>query len=247
MVAPLAVDPVNNRKIYVYDLRVDPAPLLDMSVEELQHLVFTARKDLPQDAPRIPIQGLRTNRCPVISPMSTLDAETALRLGIDVKVCRRNYEKLLAESEITQKVTKVYTTKPPASPEDVDLQLYSGGFFSEHDAELFASIRESSPEQLVQANYVFEDPRAKDMLWRFIGRNYPRCATPEFLDRWKSFCASRILFPPADGALSLSDYKKKIVERRSEAAISVRDLGILKKLEEYGEFLDRKILDYRGT
>jgi exodeoxyribonuclease I len=244
MVAPLAVDPSNNRKIFVYDLRIDPAPLLDMSIEELQHLVFTPRRDLPQDSPRIPIQGLRTNRCPVISPLSTLDDAAALRLGIDIKACQRNYQKLLAEPQITQKVTKVYSTKPPAAPEDVDLQLYSGGFFSDPDRDLFATIRESSPEHLVHAEYVFEDPRAKDMLWRFIGRNYPHAASPEFLERWKSFCASRILFPPTDDAVSLSDYKKKIIDRRGAPSVSVRELSILKKLEEYGDFLDQKILGF---
>ena len=161
-----------------------------------------------------------------------------------MKACQSNYDKLLAESQITQKVTKVYSTKPPATPEDVDLQLYSGGFFSDHDADLFATIRESSPEHLAHAEYVFDDPRAKDMLWRFVGRNYPHAATPEFLERWKSFCASRILFPPTEDAVSLSEYKKKIVDRRGDPMVSVRDLSILKKLEEYGDFLDQKILGF---
>ena len=82
------------------------------------------------------------------------------------------------------------------------------------------------------------------MLWRFIGRNFPHHVDAGFLTRWKSFCASRILFPPDDGALSLSDYKEAIAEKRKKGDIPVRDLTILKKLEEYAVFLEKNILDY---
>ena len=246
LVAPLAPDPHNDRKIFVYDLRQDPEFLLKTPVEELQRIIFTPNKDLPEDTPPVPIQSLRTNRCPVISPQSILDDTIAKRLGIDVRECKRNYDKLMAEPSLTQKITKIYGTKLPAAPDDVDLQLYTGGFFSNHDMEIFKSIRESAPEHLVHAEYMFEDPRAKEMLWRFLGRNYPHDLPPAVLERWKSYCAGRLLFPPVENVNSISDYKKEIEERRKDASVSARDLGILKKLDEYADFLDQNILDYEG-
>jgi len=244
IVAPLAVDPHNDRKILLYDLRVDPDPLLNLGVDELKRLIFTKRADLPDDAPQVAIHSLRTNRCPVISPLSTLDEETARRIGIDKALCMQNYKKLMDARSITQKVTALYDTPTPVSHEDVDFQLYTGGFFSDKDMEIFSSIRESPPEHLMHAEYVFEDPRAKEMLKRFIGRNYPHYADAEFLERWKSFCASRILFPPTEDAGSINDFTNTITKLRKEPERSARDLSILKALDEYALFLKKHILDY---
>ena len=246
MVAPLAVDPHNDRKILVYDLRFDPEPLLTLSVEKLKRLLFTPQSDLPENTPVIPVYGLRTNRCPVISPLSALDAETAGRIGIDKGLCLENHRKLMGNPSLTQKITNVFDTPPPQTPDDVDLQLYAGGFFPDKDAKLFESIRESSPEHLLHAEYVFEDPRAKEMLKRFIGRNYPHFADAGFLERWRSFCASRILFPPMEKADSLGDFTKNILKMRKAPEVSARDLAILKKLDEYAAFLKKSIIGYEG-
>ena len=244
VVSPVAVDPHNDKKILVYDLMIDPEPLLTMSVDELKRLIFTPRSELSEEAPRIPLQGLRTNKCPVISPLSTLDDETAARIGINKKLCMENHKTLISAPSITQKISSVYDTQPPAAPEDVDFQLYSGGFFPDKDTELFASVRESSPEHLIHAEYVFEDPRAKEMLKRFIGRNYPHFADGGFLERWKSFCASRVLFPPTDDARSINDFTNTILKMRKAPDVTAGDLSILKKLDEYGKFLKKNILDY---
>ncbi len=244
MVAPLAVDPHNDRKVLVYDLRTDPEPLLTLNVEELRKFIFTPQSDLPEDAPKIPIQSLRTNRCPVITPLSALDADTAERIGIDKQLCLENLNQLLNAPQLTQKIASIYDTPPPQPPDDVDFQLYSGGFFSDKDTELFASIRESSPEHLLHAEYVFEDPRAKEMLKRFIGRNYPHYADNEFLDRWKSFCASRILFPPTEEGRSIGDFTNTILKMRKSNDMSAQQLAVLKQLDEYAAFLKKNILGY---
>ena len=246
MVAPLAVDPHNDRKIIVYDLMVDPEPLLSLSVEEIQKILFTRRDELPEETPRIALQGLRTNRCPVISPLTTLDDKAAERIGIDKARCRENYRKIIKTTSLTQKIRSVFDTPPPAVSDDVDFQLYSGGFFSDRDIELFSTIRESSPEHLIHGEYVFEDPRAQEMLKRFIGRNYPHFANPDFLNRWKSFCASRILFPPTEEARSINDFTSTLLKMRKAEDVTARELSILKKLDEYGEFLKKNILEYEG-
>lgn len=246
LVSPVAVDPHNERKILVYDLRIDPAPLFELGVEEIRKLIFTPKDELPEDAPNIGIQSLRTNRCPVISPISALDKQTEQRIGINRKHCLQNYEKIFRAKSLTQKITKVFDTPPPPAPEDVDFQLYSGGFFSDKDTALFASIRESAPEHLIHAEYVFEDPRAKEMLKRFIGRNFPHYADSQFLERWRNFCASRILFPPTEKANSINDFTNAILARRKEPEVSARELTILKKLDEYAGFLKKNILGYEG-
>ncbi len=244
MVVPLAVDPHNERRILVYDLRKDPEPLINMGVDALQRLVFAKQSSLPDDAPKIALHGLRTNRCPVISPISALDDEIAGRIGIDKDRCVKNLGKLMEARAITQKVMSIYDTPLPPTPDDVDFQLYTGGFFSENDSELFATIRESSPEHLVHAEYVFEDPRAKEMLKRFIGRNFPHYADRDFLERWRSFCASRILFPPTESAGSIHDFTNEIAKKRKKPDVTAKELLVLKKLDDYAAFLKKNILNY---
>ncbi|MBT3272825.1 MAG: hypothetical protein HN368_06705, partial [Spirochaetales bacterium] len=175
---------------------------------------------------------------------SAMDAQTAERLGIDQKKCDENYRRLMEEPMLTQKITKVYDTQKPQDSEDADLQIYSGGFFGDKDIELFQTVRETAPEHLVNASYAFEDERAKKLLWRFIGRNYPHYVDGDYLSKWKSFCASRILFPPIEGALNIRDFTSKIAQMKRDTEVPAGSLSILQKLSEYGDFLNRNILDY---
>ncbi len=110
--------------------------------------------------------------------------------------------------------------------------------------DLFQAVRDSAPEHLVNASYAFEDDRAREMLWRFIGRNYPHHVDKEYLAKWKSFCASRILFPPVEGALNIRDYSEKIEQMKRDTDVPASSLAILQKMSDYGDFLNRNILDY---
>src|SRR5690606_12651705 len=56
MVLPLAWHPSNKNSLIVYDLSADPQALLDLEAEAVRARVFTARADLADGVPRIPLK-----------------------------------------------------------------------------------------------------------------------------------------------------------------------------------------------
>ena len=76
----MAGHPSNNNGILVFDLRQDPAPLLDLDADEIHSRLFTPRRELAEGVERIPLKTVHLNKCPVLVPVGTLTPEAALRL-----------------------------------------------------------------------------------------------------------------------------------------------------------------------
>ena len=85
IVAPLAMHPTNANGVIVYDLDVDPAPLLELDADDIAERVFVARNDLPEDIPRIPLKLVHANRSPALAPLSVLKGVDSARIALDVE------------------------------------------------------------------------------------------------------------------------------------------------------------------
>lgn len=243
MIMPVAVDPNNNNHIIAYDLRQPPEALLDSDQNELRRKVFTPQAALGEGEQRIPLKGIHVNRCPVLAPLSTLDKKQAQRLGIDIEKCLEHAQIIRKSENIARKIMDLYAENSFTPYADPDLQIYSGGFFSDRDREKMTSVRTSPPETLQNLNLQFDDPRIPEMIWRFIGRNYPANFSEEEQRRWKSFCAGRILFPPDNLINNFQFFKRKITEKINDKALSAKDKLILHDLQAYAEFLEKRILN----
>jgi exodeoxyribonuclease I len=241
MVAPLTVDPNNGNCVLCYDLGYDPEALIALPEEEIRRRIFTPADQLDEE--RIHIKGIHVNRAPSISPAKLADEKTAGRLGIDLELCRENYRKLKKGESLIQKVRKVFTERQHEETRDPDLQIYSGGFFKDSDRENFVRVRGSSPEELPGLKLDWEDPRIPEMLWRYIFRNYPDVMPEEEKRKWRSFCASRILIPSADGAMRLPEFRKRLAAYNEDKTLAPRKKLIAGALEEYARSLENEILD----
>ena len=58
LVMPICPHPTNSNGIIVYDLRVDPADWLSLSVPEIHDRVYTPGNKLPQGIRRIPLKTI---------------------------------------------------------------------------------------------------------------------------------------------------------------------------------------------
>ena len=65
IVLPLCKHPTNNNGVIVYDLSVDPEPLLTLTSDQIRERIFTATADLPEGIHRIPLKTVHINKCPV--------------------------------------------------------------------------------------------------------------------------------------------------------------------------------------
>ena len=86
----------------------------------------------------------------------------------------------------------VYQEERDASA-DPDLQIYSGGFFSNDDKKLIDRVREADEESLHELQLPFQDPRLEEMLLRYKARNFPDTLTDEEQVSWEEFRAQKLL------------------------------------------------------
>jgi exodeoxyribonuclease-1 len=99
---------------------------------------------------------------------------------------------------------------------DPDLEIYSGGFFSEHDKKLMTKIRYMSAEQLAVSEFNFTDHRLSEMLFRYRARNYPQTLNDEERQRWNMFCVNRVTDRQAGYGIVLDDYFRRLGDLRCD-------------------------------
>jgi exodeoxyribonuclease I len=241
LIMPLSVHPSRSNEIIAYDLRRDPSDWIDLSAEEIRQRVFVRQEDFGSES-RIPLKGIHINRCPAVAPLSTLDSDRAKALNIDIDLCLQYAEILLGRNDLLQKIRNVYSEPAHPAVRDPELQIYSGDFFPDEDREVFDFIRNSPPEDLPKAQPRLYDPRGPELLWRYIARNYPDSLSETDRERWKSFCASRLLTPEPKGAIDFGTYIRDVRNRLSRVDTPAQDKKILKALLDYGNHLEKTVL-----
>lgn len=243
MLCPLAVDPVNKNSIICYDLRYDPSDLIRLDVEVIKKRLFTPISTMDSSQERIHLKCVHINKSPMVAPLGTLTQEASLLLGLDTEVCMGHLDLIKDQPLLTQKVIQVFTSdSKPTVSSDPDLQIYTGGFFRDEDKAKFTLIHNTRKEDLLGLSLSFEDNRIPEMLWRFVCRNYPDVLPKAELDKWKSFCAGRTLYPPSDDGLDINSIINKLNTTMSNKEVPNRDKVIAKELLAYIDVLKRKVL-----
>lgn len=237
VVVALCQHPENANGIVVYDLSVDPEPLLDLSAEQIRERLYTRSEDLPEDTPRIPLKTVYVNKCPVLAPMAVLRPQDAERLQIDPGIWQGNLEKIKARRDLAGKLTEVFSAAEFPETHDPDLMLYSGGFFSDADRAVLQRIRETPVEKLAALHIEVRDPRIPEMLFRYRGRNYPETLQGDERQRWLDFCLRRLSDPKAGASIVIEDYEKRLQELQQQQAIAPE---LLQALWEFGRGLLEK-------
>jgi exodeoxyribonuclease-1 len=231
IVLPVCKHPTNANGIIVYDLSVDPEPMLSLSVEEIRLRIFTATADLPEGVARIPLKTVHINKCPVLAPVSVIRPNDAERLQIDLALCYANIDKIKAAAGLADKLGAVFGDQDYAKQDsDPDLEIYSGGFFSENDKRQMIKIRAMPSEQLAKTAFKFTDSRLSEMLFRYRARNYPQTLNADEQLRWNEFCVNRLTGRQAGAGILFDDYFSRLEELRS--ADNVNSL-IINALEAY--------------
>ncbi len=232
MILPLAQHPSNSNEVIVYDLSVDPEPLLALSAEDIQQRLFVASDALPEGIARIPLKTVHINKAPVLAPLSVIRAVDAERLQLDLDLCRANLQRFQAAPPLAKKLSEVFTRQYQDSPNDPDLMIYSGGFFSNSDKAIMTRIRQAKPEKLAEFAADFDDVRLPEMLFRYRARNYPHTLSREDAQLWQQYCRDKLSGALANGGLTLEQFTAKIALMREEPNANQ---GILNELAAYGE------------
>ena len=232
VVLPVCRHPVNSNGIVVYDLSIDPEPMLKLSVKEIQKQIFTATHELPEGMARIPLKTVHINKCPVLAPISVIRPEDQRRLDINLALCYANIDKIRTASGLAEKLTAVFSASANVERRsDPDLEIYSGGFFSDNDKKLMTKIRQMAPEEIALQAFKFADRRLPEMLFRYRSRNYPHTLSIDEQKRWKEFCVNKLTGSQVGSSILLGDYFSRVRELRSSKQASVH---VINDLEAYG-------------
>jgi exodeoxyribonuclease I len=234
VVLPICLHPINANEVVVYDLSVDPQPLLDLSPEEIRSRLFTANQDLPENQERIALKTIHINKCPVLAPMSVIREKDTLRLELDLGRCEKHRQRLIAANDLTVKLQQVFNRDYPDSGSDPDLMIYSGGFFSNRDKAVMQKIRSTNPDELVDLNLDYDDIRIPEMLFRYRARNFPDTLSSDEAETWRLFCRQRLVDCSTEKRLNLQDYFDKIAQFKTEVGSQQQTLI---SLEAYGRQL----------
>lgn len=232
LVVPLAVHPVNSNAIIVFNLAVDPAPLAELSVEEIRQRVFTAADDLPDGIERLPIKLIHINKCPVVATPKLLDAQAAIRLKIDRKKCERHWQSIL-KMDVAEKLVEMYRLENFVDDADPERKLYSG-FLADRDKSVMTDLRRANADTLARENFVFEDARLNQMLLRYKARNFPSSLNTSEQAEWKEFVQQR-LTEGGRGRLSYREMQEKLNRLEGEYRDDSSRLAILAALKKYSK------------
>ena len=236
LVWPLARDPGNRNGVFVYDLRHDPRPFLELDVEELNRRWFAPRETLGDAEPRLPVKLVRLNRCPALAPLTVLDEASQRRIAIDPERCAAHAELLAGADGFVRRIVQAYGRPESEAVGDVDTALYAG-FLSNADRRLCEQVRGRSPEALAGWQPGFEDPRLPELLFRYRARNWPETLDADERRRWLEHCRDRLR--GGDGYLSLEDYEAAIAARRDGAGPELEER--LDALMGWGRALAREV------
>ncbi|KEZ78555.1 exodeoxyribonuclease I [Salinisphaera hydrothermalis] len=239
-VMPIAQHPSNKNCIIVYDLRVDPAPLLELAPDEIYERIFTPAEDLPDDTPRIALKGVHLNKCPVLAPFEMMRENEAARLHLDINQCRRNWKAIHDQlTEVEAKATAVFDARVFDAESDAEAALYDG-FISDSDRKLAESVRATAPAELADGAIVFSDNRLNELLFRYRARHFPDSLADAERDDWNNWVAKRLEFAP-DGGLTLDEYDEVVAALMERVQGDPARLQLLLDLKAWGDKLRQSI------
>ena len=199
--------------------------------------MYVSAADLPEGEQRIPLKTIHLNRSPVIATTKLLDDEVSKRIRLDVPKARQHYQQLMGAVGLEAKLVDVFSQQDLPQHTDPDLMLYSGGFFSRNDKNTMMDVRNSSPEELRDNTFHFEDQRFSEMLFRYRGRNYPESLTEEEQMQWQEYCYQRITDADSGASITMEPYLEKLESMLAEPNISQSDRKILEQLQAYADRL----------
>jgi exodeoxyribonuclease-1 len=209
VVLPLALHPVNRNGVIVYDLRIDPQPLFDLSAEEIREKLYTRTEDLAEGEARIPLKMISLNHAPVVVPLNTLTPRAREEWDLEEGREQRHLRRLLDAPELEEKIRQVFSEQPFEPVGDPDQDLY-GGFVSNHDRRLCEQVLRQTPEQLRDFHPAFEDRKLTELLFRYRARNWPETLDKDEKQRWEEYRRQRLTDPDGGSSITLDAYRKEL-------------------------------------
>ncbi|AKS42520.1 exodeoxyribonuclease I [Wenzhouxiangella marina] len=211
-ILPLLPHPDYAGQWIVWNLQIDPEPFDGLSVDDLADRLWVSQQDLPPGVERLPVKLVRTNRCPMLSPINVLDEAARERLDIDPGRLEQHARKLAERPELLERIRRLFSqSKNESLAVDPEQALYDG-FVSRSDQALYASVREADPDTLTRLGQPFQDDRLNELLFRYRARKYPDSLDEDEATRWQEFRARRLFHDPELASIQWPGFEAEMHE-----------------------------------
>jgi len=240
LVYPLAPHPSNKNEVLVWDLAEDPAPLFQLSADDIRQRMFTRTADMPEGMTRLPVKSLHINKSPiVVGNLKVVTPALQAKWGLDMATALQRAEWLAARvTQMDGIWAEVYGRDDRAgkAPVDVDEDLY-GGFVGNEDRRVLQRLKALSPQELAAKRPGFVDERLDEVLFRYRARNFPDTLDEAEQQRWAALRQARLL-EGEGGGLTLAAFFERI-DALNEAPKYDNDRGqeILSALYDWAEHI----------
>lgn len=225
----------------VYDLRHDPTPFINMSVDELVEAWKFTRDP---DALRLPVKTLKYNRCPALAPLGVIkDPKSQERIELSLDMVSKHLAILQRhQAEFAAKIVEAVRRLDQARATDqiglvddpltADERLYDG-FIGDTDKSTMLALRAADPAEIAELGESFKDTRLKSLTPIYKARNYPKKLDGEERQKWEEFCKLKLL---AGGTESrAAQYFNRLQELAADKKISGEKQYLIEELKLYGE------------
>lgn len=232
----------------VYNLRHDPLPFLEMSVEELITAWTVASSDTKEQ--KLPVKTIKYNRCPAVAPLGVIkDDASQQRIGLELQTITQHLNELKKHQASFVKNLLLAKTQMDSARDNtrsgevqtVDQRLYES-FISNDDKQTMRAVRTSKPIDITDDAFKFNDERLEQLLPLYKARNYPQSLSVAERTSWEEHRAES-LFDGGESS-SLAQYFEKlkqlssgITDYKTKTIIPLTDdqKYLLEELQLYGQ------------
>lgn len=183
-----------NGNVVVYDLRYDPAALVNLGHKELADKLYASWEERQAEGfVSLPTKELQYNRCPAVAPLGVLEqGEGWSKIGLDQATIEKHQRALLAAPHFAEMIRMIYEEKPEFKKlPDPESQLYDG-FIDDRDRLRAEKVRTANEDQLADMQPGFTDERLAPLLLHYKARNYPRTLSESEVVAWETWRAEHL-------------------------------------------------------
>lgn len=183
-----------NGNVIVYDLRYDPARLIDLDSKELAKKLYASWEERQAEGfVPLPVKELQYNRAPAVAPLGVLEqGDGWTKLKLDMATIESNRNALLAAPHFAENIRSLFESKPEfkKSP-DVEAQLYDG-FLNDSDRVRVQAVVSADERNLADYHPQFQDERLDQLLLHYKARNFPKVLSADEIHAWEDWRIARL-------------------------------------------------------
>lgn len=183
-----------NGNVIVYDLRYDPAQLIDLDSKELAKKLYATWEERQAEGfVSLPVKELQYNRAPAVAPLGVLEqGDGWAKLKLDMATIESNRNTLLEAPHFAENIRSLFESKPEfkKSP-DVEAQLYDG-FLNDSDRVRVQAVVSADERNLADYHPQFQDERLDQLLLHYKARNFPKVLSVDEIRAWEEWRVARL-------------------------------------------------------